>query len=195
MDLRYLTANANTAQRMREHIRRQGCTMQGYLLWQEQEDQLIAQLYPDYKRITKALPHRTFSACKCRAHNLQVAKKIRMWKASEISLLRRVYSKGTKAELLLAFPDRNWRSISYAALRHKIMRARRPYKLTGVDILDQIRARCWELHLTMEDLDRMVRGSGYFTQKIWYGDKVPMNYNLIARAVKKLFGDLKIEWK
>ena len=176
-------------------MQRGGYNLRGDKLWQDHEDKIIAQFYPDYKAITEALPHRTFGACKRRARVIHVAKTVKVWKASEIALLRRIYPKGTKEELLTAFPDSNWEGICHMAWNHKFYRARRPYKLTGSAILDQVRARCWELRLTMRDLDRIVRGAGYFTKKHWRGPRGYINHKLVARAAKKLFGDLKIEWK
>lgn len=142
-----------------------------------------------------ALPHRTLTACRHRARGLHVARTIKVWKASEIALLRRLYPRATKEELLSAFPGCSWEVIGHIALNYNIYRARRHYKMTGCAILDQVRARCWELHLTMRDLDRIVSGAGYFSSRGWSGTRGFISHKLIARAAKKLAGDLQIVWK
>lgn len=188
-----LARNARSAQRTREEIKRRGFTMTGAKLWSEDEEKILRELYPDYKAICKRLPHRTHSACRYSCGQLKLTRPIHMWTAAEISLLRRVYTRGTKAEIAQAFPHLRWMQIKSIARWYDIHRARQPFLPTGIPIIDEIRSRCFELNYTMVDLDKLTH-SRYFARQCWHNNG-HLHHRAIGKAIKVLFGEIRARWK
>ena len=193
MDLSYYSRHAATAKRVRKRIQREGYTMSGQKIWSEDEDDQIRAHYPDYSAIAKALPHRTYSACRGRARNLGIVTKRPPFTIRELSIVRRHYPEGDREEVLALLPGRTWKQIADFAKRHRVRRRLRPFMPTGVIVLDQIRSRCRDLNYSMVDLDKLVRSKGYFSKANWYGGHI--HHRDIGRAVNALFGDLKADWK
>ncbi len=193
MDLKKLSQHANAGQRARQRMQRSGVNMSGHKLWTPQEDEVITSLYPDYGAITKALPHRTYFTCRSRARKLGIVKQRKHFTAKELSIVRRHYPTATHEELLALLPGRNWAAIKYLARTHHIYRELKPFKETGVPVIDQIRERCRELNYKMPDLDKLVRTKSYFAKGSWHNGHI--HHRAIGRAVKVLFGDLKADWK
>jgi hypothetical protein len=84
---------------------RMGRTPRGHWLWTKKEDKLVRELYPDYDALQKALRRRTYFALRARARALNVVNRRHTRLGAEISLLRRMYPKAARHELMLAFPD------------------------------------------------------------------------------------------
>ena len=83
-------------------------------------------------------------------------------------------------------------NIQAAARYYGYRRKKKPYKITGVPALDQLRCRCYEAHLTMRDADEEAGTKRYF-QTRGYRSKYP-NFKAISRGVKALGGHLEVNW-
>lgn len=193
MDLSYHSRNAVNAVRNRSRIQRSGVSCSGQKLWTADEDEIIRSLYPKYVEIMKRLPHRTYRACLTRARKLKVVDERPPYTMRELSVVRRLYPAGEREEILSLLPGRTWQQIGDLAGRHGISRLPKSFTPTGVLVLDQIRARCRELNYTMPDLDKMIRGKGYFGKANWYAGHI--HYRDIGRAVNVLYGNLRVDWK
>ncbi|WP_028747966.1 hypothetical protein [Rhizobium mesoamericanum] len=193
MDLSYHSRNAASAARARRRIRREGTTMRGDKIWKTEEDDVVRSHYPDYAAIRRALPHRTYFACRNRARTLGIVKERPLYTTRELSIVRRLYPEGSKDDILSLLPGREWEAVKDFAKRHGIRRKPKPFKATGVVVLDQIRSRCRELNYTMPDLDKVAKTKRYFAKSSWL--KGHIHHKAIGRAVRALFGDIKAEWK
>lgn len=166
--------------------------MSGAKLWLPAEDNAIRSLFPDYEAnsgaptpIVRCLP-----ASRTRVGGCPAAQAL---DSKGASIIRRRYATAAKDELLELLPGRTWPQIVDVANRHRLFRDPKPYKPTGVEIVDQIRTRCRELNYSMTDLDKITRSKRYFAKAKWHGGHV--HHRAIGRAVKVLFGDLKADWK
>lgn len=193
MDLSHISSSAASAKRLRERIHRDGYTPRGLKVWSKDEDDVIRSCYPNYAAITEALPHRTLRACRGRARRLAVADTRPPFTAKELLIVRRLYPAGEQSQVLAALPGRDWTQIAKLANRHRIHRRPKSLKPTGVPVLDQIRERCRELNYTMSDLDKMIKGRGYFGGARWSSGHI--HHRDIGRAVMVLFGEIRADWK
>ncbi|MGR6783181.1 hypothetical protein ACU6QH_00645, partial [Aeromonas veronii] len=75
-----------------------------------------------------------------------------------------------------------------------VQRKPKPYKPTGFAPLDQVRDKCFELKLTMPDLDAMCRTKNYFSKNGWRGWKKVISYRKLGRAIRVLDGEVQIDW-
>jgi hypothetical protein len=167
--------------------------MRGHKLWTSDEDEVVRSLFPDYRAMHEALPHRSYSGFRYKAKLLKLVKPRPQFTAKELSIVRRVYPNGTQKELLALLPGRAWPAIRKFAAHNGIYRERVPFRPTGVAVLDQIRSRCRELNYTMPDLDKLVKSKKYFSDAKWLSGHIHLR--AIGRAVRVLFGDLKADWK
>ncbi|ODT80955.1 MAG: hypothetical protein ABS76_14300 [Pelagibacterium sp. SCN 64-44] len=71
-------------------------------------------------------------------------------------------------------------------------RPRKPFATTGYLVIDQIRDRCFELCLSMVDLDAMAGTRSYFAKAEWHSGNV--SPKAVARAIKALDGELSARW-
>lgn len=193
MSIAYLTRNANSAERNRQRIKREGFTIRGDKIWTTEEDEIVRFLFPSYPDIVGALPHRTLRACRTRARTLNLVTRRPPFTARELSLVRRLYPTAVREVLMPLMPGRTWDQIAKLATRNGIYRLPKPFLPTGITVLDQIRARCRELNYTMPDLDKMIRSRGYFGNANWSNGHI--HHRDIGRAINALFGDLRADWK
>lgn len=175
-------------------MHREGFTPRGYPVWTDNEVEVLTKHAPDYATIYRLIPARSEKAIQKKASALGLAaKKYSNWSAVDRSKLRKIYPAATLDELKQTFPTRTHAAIKQVASRIKVRRRRKPYALTGNEVIDQIRARCFEIGWTMIDLDNAARTRKYFRKKKWRFGWI--NYNILRRAVLALDGDLKVEWK
>lgn len=193
MDLADHSRHAAKATQSRKRIQREGFTMNGKKVWTNQEDDVVRSMFPNYKAICRALPHRSYSGIRYRAHVLDLVTRRRPFTARELSIIRRIYPTGDRQELEAQLPGRDWQAIAGVATRNGIHRKLKPFKVTGVAVIDQIRSRCRELNYTMPDLDKLVKSKKYFSDAKWLSGHIHLR--AIGRAVRVLFGDLKADWK
>jgi hypothetical protein len=167
-------------------------TPRGDRLWTDEEKAELIRLRGDYRAMEKALPHRTRVAIYGACQKLGLRKRIKFWKASEISLLRRLFPKASAAEIVEAFPGASWVNIQQVARYHGFRRNSRPYKLTGISALDDVRRRCFEINWTMRDLDEAARTKKYFQKSRWIRKKI--NHRALGRAIEALDGVVQARW-
>lgn len=193
MSLSYHARNAASAVRARKRIRKEGFNMRGDKLWSEDEIEIVRHLAPDYDAICKLIPDRTRKAVRVQASVLGKAHKRHCWTGAEVALLRKLYPNASRERLCESFPDVSWNAICMVARYHGFNRARKPYVVTGVAPLDQIRTKCFEIHWTMADLDQAAGTKGYFSRAGWLGKHV-INYKAIGRAIAALDGEVTAAW-
>jgi len=186
MNLAWLNRGAASAERSRRLMEMRGVTPNGHPLWQGWEVSPVVEMYPRYGSIFPALPRRTKPAVYGKASRLGITKgKAREWDVNEIPRLRRVYPTGTRAEIEAAFPGRSYSACSKAANARGIYRAPRPYKATGILLIDQILLRARAKNWALSDLDKEIRVPGYFSNRKW---KRHLNPSAHFRAVSLLGG-------
>ncbi len=195
MSLARASQYANLASRMRAVMRARGTTCQGYPLWTDEEDDICRRFYPDYKALVAKLPRRTCRAIHFRCGVLNLTNAIRPWTGEEQSRLRRMYRSSSKGELKAAFPHRTTWSLTHRANKMRVYRAKQPYRPSGDDLLDELRAECFRRKITMPDLDVIANGRGYFRRKAWGGQRGRIDMRRIVKAIRELGGKITVEWE
>lgn len=192
MDLRSIAKTAATAQATRVRMRRAGITPLGHRLWTSKEDAIVARLYPDYSALRKALRNRTHSGIRHRVSHLGIAIKRHLWTSQEKARLRRLYPTADRAALLREFPALEWKQIESKVLAMKLYKARKRPSTTGIPIIDSIRARAFELNLSMVELDAMAWSKSYFQKAGW---RRGIRRTAVYRAIEALDGQVVPVWR
>ncbi|KQW62676.1 MULTISPECIES: hypothetical protein [unclassified Ensifer] len=193
MTLAFHARNAASAARVRARILRTGFTLFGQRVWSAEEDLVCQLFYPDYFALRQILYNRTSRAIQKRCQSLGLAKRRRQWGPLDKQKLRKLYPSATREEICATFPDVAWENIQAVARYYGWKRNKKPYKITGVVSLDQVRVRCYEIKWTMRDLDEESRTKRYF-QTRGHRSKYP-NFKEINRAASVLGGQLEIQWR
>ncbi|MCA1476770.1 hypothetical protein [Bradyrhizobium sp. NBAIM08] len=123
---------------------------------------------------------------------LGLSRKCHFRTAAEVSRLRRMYPHKLFDELKLAFPGSNKMRLRKKANSLGITKARKPFATTG-EVIDCIRARAFQLRLTMVDVDSMARTGIYFSRSQWRGHA--LNRRKILRAIEALDRDVTVKWR
>jgi hypothetical protein len=186
--------NANRAQQARRRIRYLGVMPNGSRVWTSKEDDICRQYGSDYALLVKKIPDRSYMAIKKRCQKLGLRRRLRPVTTKELSLMRRLVPRATPDEIQQAFPHRTLNAIKSICLYHGIYRKKKPYKSTGIALIDDIRARCFENNLTMTDLDDIAGTKHYFQNRGWKDSKRP-NYAVIYKAVAALDGEISVRWR
>lgn len=164
----WLVRGAESADRARRRMQLLGVTPNGHPLWEPWEVEPVIGRYPDYRSIFPVLDRRTHPAVYNKAGRLGITKpRGQPWSENEILRLRKVYPKGTRAEIDAAFPGRSYNAIAKMANVRGIYRAPRPLKPTGHRLLDQVLERARKMNLSRSDLDSMARSKRYFQSSAW----------------------------
>jgi hypothetical protein len=192
MNLTYHAKYARVAAQSRERARKTGYVGHNKL-WSEAEHEIVRKLAPDYDAMEKAL-NRTRGAIGWKCAQMGLRKPAHQWTAAEISRLRKLYPSGSIKDLCEAFPHSSIVNIRYVARYHGMRRSRKPYKATGIPLLDEIRLRCFEIGWTMIDLDKAAKTKKYFRKSEWFG-KNRINYKHLGRAIEALDGFVQAEWR
>ena len=162
-------------------------------LWTAAEDRTIRLLFPDYKALEQALRHRTFWALRRRAAHLGIVQRRHVWTNQEVSRLRKLYPTASHEALQESFPRLSHASIKTKARDMALRRRPKGFKPTGSALLDELRERCFELKLSMVDLDDMAGTKEYFYRGTWRRAK-SFDYARIAAGVHAIGGTLKADW-
>lgn len=190
----FLVAGVASGDRARARMMRHGCTPKGHALWSEQELAVLRRLHPNYQAAMRALGgKRSYSSVRSKAQQLGLTPKRQHWTGEQVLRLRRVYRNGTVADIQAAFPERSLHYIHGMARYFGISRPRKTFISTGHLVIDQIRERCYQLCLSMADLDAMAGTGMYFSKAGWCAGS--LNPKAIARAVKALDGELSAAWR
>lgn len=192
-DMKILVMGATSAMRARARIAKTGFTPKGHHVWTSDEDQVLRDLFPNCRELADILRRRTPKAISLRARKLGLTDRRKVWTAAEITTLRRAYRQGGIVGARMAFPQLRSRQIEGALWYNKISSGRKPYRKTGIQVLDEIRERCFDLNLSMADLDKMVRSKSYFYKAGWCGGNI--NHKFIGRAIDVLYGEMEVKWR
>ncbi|MGV6876543.1 hypothetical protein ACUSIJ_28235 [Pseudochelatococcus sp. B33] len=159
--------------------------------WSPEEDELVGDIYPDYRRMMRALPHRSLAALKNRAGHLGVVRHRHVWTNGEVRRLRIAWESNVRdAELMLLFPGLRPSQIKSKA-RHIRARRREAHLMAFEDpALDSIRHCAATRGMSLVELDRLA-GTGRFFQK---SIRRP-NLKYIMRAAAVLGGEVAVEWR
>ncbi|WP_152664550.1 hypothetical protein [Devosia geojensis] len=193
MKLSWHARGAATAERMRRLMQLRGVTPNGHPLWRPPETGRVENLHPHYHMIFAEPWARSRPATYSKAGRMGLTKaRGRPWTDNEILRLRKVYPRGTREEIIAAFPDRTWAAIAKAANSRGIYRAPRPLKPTGNRVLDQILERARERNVSMIELDQEAKRKGYFSKRKWKHGR--LDHTAHFRAVAFLGGNLRSKW-
>jgi len=171
---------------------RSGFTISGHRLWTDDEDLVCQIFYPDYFAISQVLYTRSRRAIQARCQKLGLVPRRLSWGWSERQILRKLYPEASREEICATFPQADWQKIQSAARYRGYRRKKKPYKITGVVALDQLRLECYERKLNMRETDEDA-GTGRYFQTQGYRSKYP-NFKAIHRAVRVLGGHLEVHW-
>jgi hypothetical protein len=181
---------AKLGQLTKERIAKADFTISGAPLWTPDEDALCRQLFLDRPALKKALKRRTTRAIDHRCIRLGLSTKLHWWTDDEIATLRRLYPAGSWDELHQAFPGVTRACIRQMAHLHRISRRRKPYKMTGDLLVDQFKQRCFELRLTLRELNEAAGNTDFLRL---HRERSRRRASL-TKALNVLSGELKIDW-
>ncbi|MFM6829060.1 MAG: hypothetical protein ACKOVA_01800 [Novosphingobium sp.] len=155
-----------------------------------EEDTLLRRLYPSYRQLVVALPHRSLAALKHRVRRIGIVNTRHVWTNLEVRRLREAYQiRVPDKELEPLFPG-----LALSQIKAKAQHIGAPHRrgarvLLGVKALDAIRQRATARGISLVELDRQAR-TGKFFQK---SRRQPM-LRQISRAAEVLGGEVHIEW-
>ena len=193
MDLAYYIKGARSAEGMRRRLERSGFTISGHRLWTKDELTIVRLYYPYLGCALFRLRGRTEGAIRAKAREMGLCRHhVHRWTAAEVSKLRRFYPTASREELCAMIPGVSWTALSAAARRYGFRRKKKLYKITGIEPLDAVRIRCYEIKWTMKNLDEECRTKRYF-QTRGYRIDYP-NFQAINRAVEMFGGELRVHW-
>lgn len=189
----WLVRGAETAERSRRRMQLLGVTPNGHPLWEPREIEAVVGLYPAYQSIFPELERRTHPAVYSKAGRLGITRpRAPALTDNEIMRLRKVYPKGTRAEIEIAFPSHTYAAIARAANARGIYRAKRRIGPTGIRLLDQVLERAFRDNLSLTELDEIARTGTYFRRRRWR--TVPDTY-MHCLAARALGGRIRASFK
>ena len=172
------------------HIRRTGLTIAGDPVWTVLELDALSLLYPDMAALAAALPRRTGRAIAGKAQKMGLVPPLRIWTGGDAARLRRPYSAGVPVTALTEmFPGKSKRQIWGKAFAMGYRRPRRSPRKTGMPLVDSIRARAFELRITMTELDAFVARRRYFVSPRHH------DWTALQRAMNLLGGRPVVCWR
>jgi hypothetical protein len=134
------------------------------------------------------IPRRSRPAAYAKAGRLGISKPRKGWSENEILRLRVFYPKGSKEEILAAFPGRTLAAVAKKANSRGIYRAAKKVESTGNRLLDQVLKRAAEYGHSLSDLDRVVRSKTYFSRRRW---RKRVDEAVHCRAARALGGTVR----
>ncbi|WP_117195265.1 hypothetical protein [Rhizobium terrae] len=172
------------------HIERTGFTIAGAPIWTSAELGILQRLYPDLDAVARALPQRTPTAITHKARQIGLVPPLRIWSASDAQKLRKPYVAGVPIDTLSEmFPRKSKRQIWHTANSMGYRRPRRAPKITGMPLVDSIRRRAFDLHITMTELDAIVGKVQYFVCPRH------VDWGALQRAMEFLGGRPMVCWR
>lgn len=180
----------NAAGRVRRHIERTGQTLAGQRLWSEREVKILRRCYPDYREADVLLSDRSPAAVRSKASTLRITRSRKVWTEGELKRMRRPYLRGIPLpEIKEILPGKTSKQIWRRASYNGWYRPRRPPKAFGIQPYDSVRARAFELRLSMRDLAFLTSTGSYFLRQ-----PARIDWVKIGKAVALLDGALLIAW-
>lgn len=155
--------------------------------WEAAEDELLIRNYKPDAQLRVIVPGRTANAIRKRAGRLKLDTGYRFWTTPEVSLLRRMRSDHTYAEITAALHGRTQCAVENQCRRMNLYRARCLPENTGDQILDSIRNRAYLLRYTMSELDILAKCEPYFRKDCLHRGR---NYSALMKAMISLGGEI-----
>lgn len=176
--------------RILRHIERTGCTIAGAPIWTTAELEVLRRFYPDLDAVARALPQRTSAATAHKARQIGLVPPLRIWSNDEARKLRKPYVTGVPIDKLTEmFPGKSKRQVWHKANKMGYRRPRRTPKATGMPLVDSIRRRAFDLHITMIELDAIVGKARYFVCPRY------VDWRALQRAMEFLGGRPMVRWR
>lgn len=158
--------------------------------WSAREDRILKDVYPDYRRMQRRLPKRTYSAIRHRVRALGIAKQRHIWTVLEEKRLRKLYAHGAaRVEIAAAFPHLRQQQIFSKVSHLGLTRAQGAAYLLDVPEIDSVRQQAAVQGLTLRELDRRAKTGRYFQKST-----KRVNWARLAKAVERLGGRIEIRW-
>ena len=175
--------------RILRHIAHTGCTIAGAPVWTTVELEVLRCLYPDLDALVRALPRRTLAAIAHKARQIGLVPPLRIWLDGDARKLRKPYVAGVPIDTLTEmFPGKSKRQVWHKANKMGYRRPRRAPKVTGMPLVDSIRRRAFDLHITMAELDAIVGKTRYFVCPRY------IDWRALQRAMEFMGGRPVVRW-
>lgn len=161
--------------------------------WTYRETEVLHEHWPDMAALRKLLPHRSERAIRSMAQKCGAAppKEQHIWTGAEDKRLRAFAASGASGKEMAAALGLSRLQIRNRLRYARIRVARRPPMLCGDELVDAIRLRAFQMHMTFRDLDRSLGNNRVFEKSITNKCVHPIH---IKKAVKALGGRLTIVW-
>lgn len=148
-------------------------------IWTPEEDEICRRLSPDYKVLEQELPNRTLKAIQRRCSILGVHRSTYRWSSYEKSKVIEHFEAGSLEELARILPTRSIKQIRDMAWNLGLHREKPPFKKTGYEDVDYVRAKIREFGWVTEDIDVLCETTYFRRVTI----QQP-NWHVVRRALK-----------
>ena len=157
--------------------------------WTPEEDAVLRRHAPNYARLVRELPHRTYPAITCRCRSLALPTRVKTWSGRECATLRRLWAaRASNAELSAALPGRKWSNIA-AQARFMGLGSRMVVHKGAHPLRAAISKRARERGISNRELDRLAGSGSYF-----YEGEKHLQLNHVAAAAEVLGLTISIRW-
>lgn len=157
--------------------------------WTPAEDAILRRHAPDYARLVRELPRRTYPAITSRCRSLDLPPRKKTWSGAECAALRRLWAaRASNAELCAALPGRKWSNIAAQAGFMKLG-ARMVVHKGAHPLRAAISKRARERGISNRELDRMAGSGSYF-----YEGEKHLQLDHVAAAANALGLTISVRW-
>ena len=147
-----------------QRSRERGCTGLSKI-WTEEEENTLRKIYPNRQLMILQISSRSRFSCVKKAGKLGLStKRNPYWTSQELQTLRKLYGKIELKALQSMLSPRSPRSIETKAFKNGISSRKRRKMLlaTPQKSLNSLRDKCFELNITMAELDGICGFARYF---------------------------------
>ncbi|MBZ9693951.1 hypothetical protein [Mesorhizobium sp. CO1-1-9] len=161
--------------------------------WTFAETEILRRHWPDIQLLRKVLPHRTAAAMRFMAKKCGlIPDKIQnIWTGAQDKKLRQMAGAGATRKDIAAELGLTIGQIENRMNYRRINIAKRPPKVLGEPLVDEVRRRAFDLNISVAELDRSL-GNQHIFRAAWKRRRIRADH--IHRAIKALGGVLKVEW-
>ena len=189
-------AAAQTADRNRRRILRNGYTPAGDPIWTEAEKNILRECFPNWRLAQGQLKRRSAKSVQAFSlRRLKLRTKIcARWSDADTRQLRKLFRPLPWPDLGHAFPQRTVKAIERKARKMHLLRGRPPLKVIGVEAIDSIRRTCRAHGLAMADLNSYCDSKYFFRTFRSVKDVRRMPLHPLWKAADILGGTVSIVW-
>ena len=152
---------------------------------------MVVSNWPDIHAIRTLLPHRTENAIRSFAGKCNLRRQIHFWTTAEDRALRQAVAKHVPIKQIMSDLNLTRNQVVNRMRYIGLTYPRRARKPTGDALMDSIRARAFELNMSMADLDEECN-SGQQFRRFGKGCKISLQKKL--KAIRYLDGELSVRW-